>query len=277
MNGFQSTDHTVNTAHSVYQSGQQNYVHEEDGRLSPSPFGPVTSGSFFISDNAVHTSTFNVQEGPLKCPKCQKIFAPGANDWSVKSHLEGKGCPGMFQRCLATVFMALTLIPGLPPSTQGRPISHQLPSALTSPVPVPSPSVIIQCPGLSLSWDSGSDGFWSTYPFHVHHPESKYNPGYHILSLYPPQIRSGKCLGTSRTSGTPCAWCASVSFDVEALRDRASLSFSDVRVEERLSHAQLKEKVAELKEQVNKLKLEVIAAQSNPSIVSDTRRGRQLP
>ncbi|KAJ6622485.1 hypothetical protein B0H10DRAFT_1787994, partial [Mycena sp. CBHHK59/15] len=108
--------------------------------------------------------------------------------------------------------------------------------------------------GLPLLWDF--DAFWSTYPFHVHDPKSKYNPGFNFISLSPPLIRSAHCLGSSKTPGTPCAWCSSLTHDVDDVRNRANQSFAHLRVEERFNHTQLLEKVADLKKQVNDLNLE---------------------
>ncbi|KAJ6608039.1 hypothetical protein B0H10DRAFT_1955781 [Mycena sp. CBHHK59/15] len=92
LNELQATDYTVNSAHTVSYSGQ-NYAREEAGRLSPSPFLPATTGAFLSSENAAHTSTFSVNTGPLECPKCEKPFGPGANEWSLRKHMEGKRCP----------------------------------------------------------------------------------------------------------------------------------------------------------------------------------------
>ncbi|KAF8157541.1 hypothetical protein K438DRAFT_2074070 [Mycena galopus ATCC 62051] len=113
-----------------------------------------------------------------------------------------------------------------------------------------------QCPGLRLPW--ALDTFWAKYPFQVHDPHSKYYPGYYFTTMSPPFIRSDRCLGSSKSAGTPCTWCASAAHDVEALRDRAEELFSYVRVEERYNHEQSLEKVAQLKEQVNDLKLETV-------------------
>ncbi|KAJ7654346.1 hypothetical protein B0H17DRAFT_956891, partial [Mycena rosella] len=112
------------------------------------------------------------------------------------------------------------------------------------------------CPGLRLPWDL--DTFWAKYPFRVHDPHSKYYPGYHFTTMSPPFIRSDRCLGSSKSAESPCTWCASVAHDVEALRDHTEDLFSYVRVEERFNHEQTLEKVAQLKEQVNDLKLETV-------------------
>ncbi|KAK6977109.1 hypothetical protein R3P38DRAFT_2436017, partial [Favolaschia claudopus] len=120
----------------------------------------------------------------------------------------------------------------------------------------PSPSSVYACPGHSMSWDS--DTFWSTYPFHLHDPRSKYNPGYDIVSLSPPTIRSARCLGSAQTAGTPCTWCSTLPFDVEAVRDRAGQSFKDVRIEGRFNNEQLQEKIAHLKDQLNVMRLQVL-------------------
>jgi hypothetical protein len=117
---------------------------------------------------------------------------------------------------------------------------------------------------------------WNTYPFHVHDPLSKYNPGYNIISLYPPLIRSMRCSGSSKTAGTPCTWCSTLSHDVENVRDRAEKPYSDVRVEERFNHAQLLDKIADLKAQVNELKLEVTMNPLNSHTLSDTHHNRRL-
>ncbi|KAF8206640.1 hypothetical protein K438DRAFT_1962974 [Mycena galopus ATCC 62051] len=76
--------------------------------------------------------------------------------------------------------------------------------------------------------------------------------------MSPPFIRSDRCFGSSKSAGTPCTWCASAAHDVEALRDRAEELSSYVRVEERFNHEQTLEKIAQLKEQVNDLKLETV-------------------
>ncbi|KAF7351813.1 hypothetical protein MVEN_01142400 [Mycena venus] len=146
---------------------------------------------------------------------------------------------------------------GRPPSAQ--PIAGQPPSATASFVPpstLPSVPAIPQCPGCPLTWDPAV--FWSTYPFHVHEPTSRYNPGYQFISFSPLLIRSARCLGSSGNPGKPCTRCSTLPFDVAALRDRAKEPFNLVRTEERMNHVQLLEKVADLKEQVNDLKLKTV-------------------
>ncbi|KAJ6565382.1 hypothetical protein B0H10DRAFT_2200416 [Mycena sp. CBHHK59/15] len=103
---------------------------------------------------------------------------------------------------------------------------------------------INSCPGVHLSWDIGS--FWTTYPFHIHDPVSKYKPGYHIISLHPPQIRSNRCQGNSASAD-----------DIDVVKDRACRNFSSVRTEEELTQTQLRDKLAVSKATVNKLRLEV--------------------
>ncbi|KAJ7078250.1 hypothetical protein C8R44DRAFT_654684, partial [Mycena epipterygia] len=112
--------------------------------------------------------------------------------------------------------------------------------------PLTTPSA--PCPGLPLQWDFNT--FWSTYPFHVHDPKSKYDPGYILIALFPPLIRSKHCIGSSTTPAAPCARCSTLNLDVEALRDRATESFDYARVEKRLNHTQLLEKIAALKQQL---------------------------
>ncbi|KAJ7937821.1 hypothetical protein B0H13DRAFT_1852120 [Mycena leptocephala] len=89
-------------------------------------------------------------------------------------------------------------------------------------------------------------------------PNPKYNLGYHVISLSPPSIRSTRSLGSTISAGTPCGWCSSLKFDVQAVQERGNQSYTHVRVEERLNHVQLHEKLADLKEQVNDLKLETL-------------------
>ncbi|KAK7005922.1 hypothetical protein R3P38DRAFT_2794458 [Favolaschia claudopus] len=112
------------------------------------------------------------------------------------------------------------------------------------------------CTGVPLLWDTST--FWSTYPFHVHDPASKYNPGYQLISLNPAFIRSFRCLGTSQVSQAPCSRCSILPLEVEELRDRAKEPYDYVRVEERLNHDQLRQKATYLKGQINDLKLEAL-------------------
>ncbi|KAJ6589791.1 hypothetical protein B0H10DRAFT_1961256 [Mycena sp. CBHHK59/15] len=204
--------------------------------VSPPLHLPLQLLNLSFRQTTLHINTL----ARLKCPKCEKVFAENANEWSLRKHLEGKTCTGQ------------------PPSSQKQP-SRRPPSIPTSFIPPPSApgpsfSAIIQCPGLPLLWDF--DAFWSTYPFHVHDPKSKYNPGFNFISLSPPLIRSACCVGSSKTPGTPCAWCSSLTHDVDDVRNRANQSFAHLRVEERFNHTQLLEKVADLKKQVNDLNLE---------------------
>ncbi|KAJ7670332.1 hypothetical protein B0H17DRAFT_1141920 [Mycena rosella] len=74
--------------------------------------------------------------------------------------------------------------------------------------------------------------------------------------MSPHFIRSDRCLSSSKSAESPGTWCATVAHDVEALRDHAKELFSYVRVEERSNQEQTLEKVAQLKEQSNDLKLE---------------------
>ncbi|KAK7050337.1 hypothetical protein R3P38DRAFT_3306578 [Favolaschia claudopus] len=144
--------------------------------------------------------------------------------------------------------------PGFRQSSKTPSTLRQIPPNSSS-IAVPSPSPTrAACPGCPLSWES--DTFWSTYPFHIHDVNSKYNPSYSFVSLSPPTIRSARCLQDCGTPGEPCTWCLTLPHDVEAVRDRAGLSYGQVRVEQRLHHDQLSEKIEKLKQQVNDMKLE---------------------
>ncbi|KAJ7688043.1 hypothetical protein B0H17DRAFT_938766 [Mycena rosella] len=113
-----------------------------------------------------------------------------------------------------------------------------------------------QCPEFCLPWNL--DTFWAKYPFQIRDPHSKYYPGYHFTTMSPHFIRSDRCLSSSKSAESPGTWCATVAHDVEALRDHAKELFSYVRVEERSNQEQTLEKVAQLKEQSNDLKLETV-------------------
>ncbi|KAK7005495.1 hypothetical protein R3P38DRAFT_3326476 [Favolaschia claudopus] len=124
------------------------------------------------------------------------------------------------------------------------------------------------CPGHPLPWKS--ETFWSTYPFHLHDADSKYNPGYSFLSLSPPIIQSVKCLRTSPSPGTPCRWCSILHHDVGAVQDRADLPYGKVRIEQLLNHEQLLEKVVKLKDQVNELYLDTVNLKRSVTATRDT-------
>ncbi|KAK7016511.1 hypothetical protein R3P38DRAFT_2542042, partial [Favolaschia claudopus] len=107
-------------------------------------------------------------------------------------------------------------------------------------LPLPTASFLPSYPGCPLTWDPVT--FWSTYPFNIHDPGSNYKPDYNLVSLSPPVIRSIRCLSTSKAPGTPCAWCATLPHEVEAIRDRTARTFKS-STEERLSPDQLRDNI----------------------------------
>ncbi|KAK6988258.1 hypothetical protein R3P38DRAFT_2660751, partial [Favolaschia claudopus] len=143
---------------------------------------------------------------------------------------------------------------GFPPHLETRSDSRQIPSNSSHSASPSIQRVSSQCPGCPLPWKF--ETFWSTYPFHLHDANSKYNPRCIFLSLSPPVIQSVECLGSSAVPGAPCRWCAILHHDVDMLRDRAGLPYGKVRIEQLLNQEQLLEKVEKLKEQINELYLE---------------------
>ncbi|KAJ6603348.1 hypothetical protein DFH09DRAFT_1019322 [Mycena vulgaris] len=109
-----------------------------------------------------------------------------------------------------------------------------------------------------MQWDVGS--FWKNYPFHIHDIDAK-NPGYRLIDVDPPRIRSNRCrgLGIQTNNGiSPCARCSNLHVDVDVVKDRAHRAFGDVQREEDLTNRQLHDKLSSLKETVNKLKLKTV-------------------
>ncbi|KAJ7849431.1 hypothetical protein B0H13DRAFT_2402726 [Mycena leptocephala] len=156
-----------------------------------------------------------------------------------------------------------TYLAASPPALSStRPASQAscdpLPRLPTPNVRLPAPRAVpwsSPCPGIPLRWEGLP--FWKTYPFHIHDPDSKERPGYNLVAIEPPQIRSMRCLGPEITAQgvLPCTRCRDLTVDVDVLKERAGRNYQRINAEEALNNIQIREKLGAAKERENSLKL----------------------
>ncbi|KAK7007181.1 hypothetical protein R3P38DRAFT_2554025, partial [Favolaschia claudopus] len=77
-----------------------------------------------------------------------------------------------------------------------------------------------QCQGAEFKWDDG----WiaDSYPLPIHRPGSRYNPGYHLLSIdlvnANIRVRSKRCSGNTAALETSCSSCLGLGPEVDSMR-----------------------------------------------------------
>ncbi|KAJ7831603.1 hypothetical protein B0H14DRAFT_2365103, partial [Mycena olivaceomarginata] len=101
------------------------------------------------------------------------------------------------------------------------------------------------CLGSEFSWN-GQGYIFDTYPFTIHGPKSRYNPGYSIILVNPIastiRVRAKYCHGAISIPGRSCVACLGLGPSIEVVRDWAKQS-SGQSASGRLSHDQLAQRL----------------------------------
>ncbi|KAJ6609771.1 hypothetical protein B0H10DRAFT_1693072, partial [Mycena sp. CBHHK59/15] len=107
------------------------------------------------------------------------------------------------------------------------------------------------CVGAYFKWDVGS--LFKTYPFIIHDPTSRHQPGYTLLSAdfvtSIIQVRSPVCSGFGSTPGGCCDACRALESSIEIV-ENWSQQFFGKRSIDRLNHVQLEAKLKALSRQL---------------------------
>lgn len=112
--------------------------------------------------------------------------------------------------------------------------------------------------GQHVSWQLGSP--FATYPFIFHDADSRFSPGYDLLSLEGTssvlQIRANGCMGTTSNRSMACDACQKAVRLVETVEDRARRPPTNLgRMQ--LSFRQLAEKLEDVEHQLQSETLKV--------------------
>ncbi|KAK7025706.1 hypothetical protein R3P38DRAFT_2456808, partial [Favolaschia claudopus] len=108
------------------------------------------------------------------------------------------------------------------------------------------------CVGSQFSWNNLGYIF-DSYPFTIHDPASRHNPGYDILSVDAVacvfHVRAKRCHGVVSVPHTACPSCLGLGPSIEVVRDWAKQG-SEKKSFARLSHRQLTERLASLRKRL---------------------------
>ncbi|KAK7033867.1 hypothetical protein R3P38DRAFT_3500041 [Favolaschia claudopus] len=108
------------------------------------------------------------------------------------------------------------------------------------------------CVGSQFSWNNLGYIF-DSYPFTIHDPASRHNPGYDILSVDAVacvfHVRAKRCHGVVSVPYTACPSCLGLGPSIEVVRDWAKQD-SEKKSFARLSHRQLTERLASLRKRL---------------------------
>ncbi|KAJ7027424.1 hypothetical protein C8F04DRAFT_1189552 [Mycena alexandri] len=107
------------------------------------------------------------------------------------------------------------------------------------------------CLGSTYSWPLGN--VFDSYPFSIHRPGSRHEPGYIILSVDANTamicVRATRCEGTASISGGSCRSCLELGLLIDIVRSRASQPFGK-KLTARLSRNQLEQKLVSVSKQL---------------------------
>ncbi|KAJ7703986.1 hypothetical protein B0H17DRAFT_1228185 [Mycena rosella] len=127
-------------------------------------------------------------------------------------------------------------------------------SHTSAPVAHPTQHIIAPshpCLGSKYSWPLGT--IFDTYPFSIHRPGSRHEPGYIILSVDAIAavicVRATRCEGTALISGGSCRSCLELGPFIDIVRNRALQPFGK-KSTARLSRKQLEQKLVSVSAQL---------------------------
>ncbi|KAH6916952.1 hypothetical protein BKA70DRAFT_1089861 [Coprinopsis sp. MPI-PUGE-AT-0042] len=125
-----------------------------------------------------------------------------------------------------------------------------------------APQTPLPCPGHSYAWGIPDPSL--SYPYAIHHPSNRFNPGYEILSvddsLSTIAVRAPACTGIASNTSGSCAPCQSIDDLVLRVENHAKAQdFRGMQVSS-LSHLQMVKKVESLERARTKLRLKNLDA-----------------
>ncbi|KAJ7925444.1 hypothetical protein B0H13DRAFT_1600490, partial [Mycena leptocephala] len=112
------------------------------------------------------------------------------------------------------------------------------------------------CTGVNFSWNI--NWILDSYPFSIHHPGSRINPGYNLLSVDVVasviRVRSKRCITSCVGNATACSSCLNLGPSVNVVRGWAQ-EFPGKKASSRLSHDQLSRKLNQVSKQLQSERL----------------------
>lgn len=114
------------------------------------------------------------------------------------------------------------------------------------------------CTGTTFSWNI--EWILESYPFSIHRPGSRIDPGYDLLSIDVVasviRVRSGRCTGSRMGRSAACPSCLGLGPSVNVVRTWAQ-EFPGKKPSTRLSHDQLVQRLNAAVKQVKNERLKV--------------------